>query len=85
MFSDIPILGLTATASSKVITDTQKLLQIQGCAVLKATFNRPNLFYEVIYFLYKLLLYSFSKHKKSLLKIHTSYRYNRGNDKKIIT
>ncbi|XP_050542953.1 ATP-dependent DNA helicase Q1-like isoform X2 [Daktulosphaira vitifoliae] len=47
MFPDIPVLGLTATASSKVITDTQKLLQIQGCALLKATFNRPNLFYEV--------------------------------------
>lgn len=48
MFPDIPILGLTATASSKVIVDTQKLLQIQGCALLKASFNRPNLYYEVI-------------------------------------
>ncbi|XP_025202849.1 ATP-dependent DNA helicase Q1-like [Melanaphis sacchari] len=47
MFPDIPILGLTATASSKVIIDTQKLLQIQGCALLKASFNRPNLYYEV--------------------------------------
>jgi len=47
MFPDIPILGLTATASSKVIVDTQKLLQIQGCALLKASFNRPNLYYEV--------------------------------------
>lgn len=47
MFPDVPILGLTATASSKVIVDTQKLLQIQGCALLKATFNRPNLYYEV--------------------------------------
>ncbi|XP_025418873.1 ATP-dependent DNA helicase Q1-like [Sipha flava] len=47
MFPDVPILGLTATASSKVIVDTQKLLQIQGCALLKASFNRPNLYYEV--------------------------------------
>lgn len=47
MFPDTPILGLTATASSKVIVDTQKLLQIQGCALLKASFNRPNLYYEV--------------------------------------
>lgn len=47
MFPDIPILGLTATASSKVIVDTQKLLQIQGCALLKASFNRPNIYYEV--------------------------------------
>lgn len=50
MFPDIPILGLTATASSKVIEDTQKLLQIQGCAILKASFNRPNLYYEVCQF-----------------------------------
>lgn len=48
MFPDIPILGLTATASSKGIVDTQKLLQIQGCALLKASFNRPNLYYEVL-------------------------------------
>lgn len=47
MFPNIPIMGLTATASSKGIIDTQKLLQIQGCAILKASFNRPNLYYEV--------------------------------------
>ncbi|VVC43785.1 ATP-dependent DNA helicase RecQ, zinc-binding domain,Helicase, C-terminal,DEAD/DEAH box helicase [Cinara cedri] len=47
MFPEIPILGLTATASSKVIIDTQELLQIQGCALLKSSFNRPNLYYEV--------------------------------------
>jgi len=47
MFPNIPILGLTATVSKKGIIDTQKLLQIQGCAVLKASFNRPNLYYEV--------------------------------------
>lgn len=49
MFPEIPILGLTATASSKVIIDTQELLQIQGCALLKSSFNRPNLYYEVCY------------------------------------
>lgn len=47
MFSEIPIIGLTATASSKVIADVQKILSIQGCLVLKAPFNRPNLYYEV--------------------------------------
>lgn len=47
MFPDVPLLGLTATASPKVITDTQKLLQIEGCALLKSSFNRPNLYYEV--------------------------------------
>lgn len=49
IFPEIPILGLTATASSKVINDTQELLQIQGCALLKSSFNRPNLYYEVCY------------------------------------
>lgn len=47
MFPDVPILGLTATATSRVITDVQKILNIQGCLILKASFNRPNLFYEV--------------------------------------
>ncbi|XP_076169564.1 ATP-dependent DNA helicase Q1 [Ptiloglossa arizonensis] len=47
MFPSIPILGLTATAPAKIIVDVQKMLDIQGCLVLRATFNRPNLFYEV--------------------------------------
>ncbi|XP_015597808.1 ATP-dependent DNA helicase Q1-like [Cephus cinctus] len=47
MFPGVPILGLTATAPSKIIVDVQKMLDIQGCLVLRASFNRPNLFYEV--------------------------------------
>lgn len=47
MFPGVPILGLTATAPAKIITDVQKMLDIQGCLVLRASFNRPNLFYEV--------------------------------------
>lgn len=47
MFPGTPILGLTATATSRVILDVQKILDIQGCLILKASFNRPNLFYEV--------------------------------------
>jgi len=47
MFPEVPILGVTATATTKIIVDVQKMLDIPGCLVLKATFNRPNLFYEV--------------------------------------
>ncbi|NP_001154966.1 recQ protein 1 isoform X1 [Nasonia vitripennis] len=47
MFPDVPLLGLTATAPAKIIVDVQKMLDIQGCLVLRASFNRPNLFYEV--------------------------------------
>lgn len=47
MFPGIPILGLTATAPAKIIVDVQKMLDISGCLVLRASFNRPNLFYEV--------------------------------------
>ncbi|KAK3881526.1 hypothetical protein Pcinc_014043 [Petrolisthes cinctipes] len=47
MFPGTPILGLTATATSRVIQDVQKILNISGCLILKASFNRPNLFYEV--------------------------------------
>jgi superfamily II DNA helicase RecQ len=47
MFADVPILGLTATSTSNITIDVQKMLCIQGCLVLKASFNRPNLYYEV--------------------------------------
>lgn len=47
MFPGVPILGLTATATAKIIIDVQKMLDIKGCLVLRSSFNRPNLFYEV--------------------------------------
>lgn len=48
MFPNVPILGLTATATSHVLTDVQKILNIPGCLVIKSTFNRPNLFYKIL-------------------------------------
>ncbi|MEN8790156.1 MAG: ATP-dependent DNA helicase RecQ, partial [Flavobacteriaceae bacterium] len=44
---DIPIIALTATATPKVQEDILKNLVIQEAKVFKASFNRPNLFYEV--------------------------------------
>ncbi len=44
---DIPIIGLTATATPKVQEDIIKNLGMQDAMVFKASFNRPNLFYEV--------------------------------------
>ncbi len=44
---DIPIIGLTATATPKVQEDIIKNLGIMDAKVFKASFNRPNLFYEV--------------------------------------
>ncbi|XP_014667620.1 PREDICTED: ATP-dependent DNA helicase Q1-like [Priapulus caudatus] len=46
-FPDVPVMGLTATSTERVTKDVQKILSIQGCPVLKASFNRPNLYYEV--------------------------------------
>lgn len=43
----IPIIALTATATPKVQEDIQKNLQINQAKVFKASFNRPNLYYEV--------------------------------------
>lgn len=43
----IPIIGLTATATPKVQEDIIKNLAITDAKVFKASFNRPNLFYEV--------------------------------------
>ena len=44
---DIPIIGLTATATPKVQEDILKNLGITAANTFKASFNRPNLFYEV--------------------------------------
>ena len=48
-FSDTPILGLTATATNSVLEDVKKILNIQGCMVYRASYNRANLYYEVNY------------------------------------
>lgn len=44
---NIPIIGLTATATPKVQEDILKNLGITDANTFKASFNRPNLFYEV--------------------------------------
>lgn len=44
---DIPAIGLTATATPKVQEDILKNLDMSDATTFKASFNRPNLFYEV--------------------------------------
>jgi ATP-dependent DNA helicase RecQ len=44
---DIPVIGLTATATPKVQEDILKNLDMVNANTFKASFNRPNLFYEV--------------------------------------
>jgi len=44
---DIPLIGLTATATPKVQEDILKNLGIQDANTFKASFNRPNLYYEI--------------------------------------
>nr|WP_321246590.1 RecQ family ATP-dependent DNA helicase [uncultured Psychroserpens sp.] len=44
---NIPIIGLTATATPKVQEDILKSLDIQDATTFKASFNRPNLYYEI--------------------------------------
>lgn len=44
---NIPIIGLTATATPKVQEDIVKNLGITDAKLFKASFNRPNLYYEV--------------------------------------
>ena len=43
----LPIIALTATATPKVQEDILKNLKIPGATLYKASFNRPNLYYEV--------------------------------------
>jgi ATP-dependent DNA helicase RecQ len=44
---NVPIIGLTATATEKVQEDILKNLGMSEAKTFKASFNRPNLFYDV--------------------------------------
>ena len=46
-FPSLPIMALTATATSRVQDDISKLLKLQNPASYVASFNRPNLTYRV--------------------------------------
>ena len=45
---NIPIIGLTATATPKVQEDILKNLGMPDANTFKASFNRPNLYYEIV-------------------------------------
>ena len=48
-FPNVSILGLTATATTKVMNDIRQILHIPHCILFRAPFNRKNLFYEVVH------------------------------------
>ncbi|HIP26264.1 MAG TPA: DNA helicase RecQ [Flavobacteriaceae bacterium] len=45
--ADVPVIGLTATATIKVEEDILKNLNMSDANRFKASFNRPNLFYDI--------------------------------------
>jgi ATP-dependent DNA helicase RecQ len=47
MLGDVSVIGLTATATPKVQEDILKNLDMSDATTYKASFNRPNLYYEV--------------------------------------
>ncbi|KAK4252273.1 hypothetical protein C7999DRAFT_10180 [Corynascus novoguineensis] len=48
-FPGVPVMALTATATKNVMADIKHNLDMENCEVFTQSFNRPNLFYEVIY------------------------------------
>ncbi|XP_070709863.1 ATP-dependent DNA helicase Q1 [Pempheris klunzingeri] len=46
-FPKVPLLGLTATATSSVLKDCEKILCVPQPVTLTSSFNRTNLYYEV--------------------------------------
>ena len=47
-FPDVPVIGLTATASASVLEDVKGLLNLHACVILRSSYNRANLFYQVL-------------------------------------
>ncbi|EAY14236.1 ATP-dependent DNA helicase, RecQ family protein [Trichomonas vaginalis G3] len=47
-FPNVRIMALTATATDAVQKDIVENLGIKGCSLFKSSFNRPNIFYEVM-------------------------------------
>ena len=45
---NLPIIALTATATPKVQVDIQKNLDMEEAALFKTSFNRKNLFYQIV-------------------------------------
>lgn len=46
-FPSVPVLGTTATATSRVLQDVKQMLGLGECLVFRSSYNRENLFYEV--------------------------------------
>ncbi len=44
LYPQIPILAVTATAKQQVITDIEKFLKLNNPEIIRANFDRPNLF-----------------------------------------
>ncbi|KAK4145461.1 ATP-dependent DNA helicase hus2/rqh1 [Dichotomopilus funicola] len=44
----VPVLALTATATRGVIADVKHILQMEDCEMFTQSFNRPNLYYEIM-------------------------------------
>jgi RecQ family ATP-dependent DNA helicase len=48
-FPDVPLIACTATATTKVIEDIKKVLHLESSPCYIGSFDRPNIFYKVIY------------------------------------
>jgi ATP-dependent DNA helicase RecQ len=48
MLGNLPVIALTATATPKVQQDIQKNLQMEEADLFKTSFNRKNLYYEIL-------------------------------------
>jgi ATP-dependent DNA helicase RecQ len=47
LYPQIPILAVTATAKQQVITDIEKFLKLNNPEIIRANFDRPNLFLDI--------------------------------------
>ncbi len=82
-FPDIPIIAVTATATENVCKDINKFLDLNSPSIIRASFDRPNLFLSILDIPDNPIKKSKSKKKMSNEDIVLPY-INKYNDDKII-
>ncbi|XP_028307493.1 ATP-dependent DNA helicase Q1 isoform X3 [Gouania willdenowi] len=73
-FPDVPLIGLTATASTSLLNDCSNILSVREPITVSSSFNRTNLYYENRYNQQSGIVYVFSQKDAALVSAELQKR-----------